>query len=94
MYYVYVLKSLKDGNIYTGYTANLEKRYKRHCDGLVISTKDRRPLVLVYFETFLSSADAHQEELYLKSGGHAKNVLKLRIKNSLDSAIITKQSGY
>lgn len=84
MFYVYVLKSLKDGDIYTGYSSNLKARVKRHNDGLVKSTKSRRPLKLIYYQAFLSKKDAVKEELYLKSGGKAKNSLKLRIKSSLD----------
>ena len=34
MYYVYVLRSLKDKEIYTGYSENLEKRLKEHQKGL------------------------------------------------------------
>lgn len=35
LHYVYILKSLKDGNFYTGYTSNLEKRISEHNEGLV-----------------------------------------------------------
>lgn len=83
MYYVYVLKSLKDNEIYTGYSSNLKSRIERHNKGLVISTKNRRPLKLVYYQAFLSKKDAIREEIYLKSGGKAKNNLKTRIKSSL-----------
>ncbi|MCL4384127.1 GIY-YIG nuclease family protein [Patescibacteria group bacterium] len=84
MYYVYILKSLKDGNLYTGFTSNLELRFKRHCNGLVYSTKNRRPLRLIYYEAFLSVTDARREENYLKSGGNAKSMLKEKIVNSLN----------
>jgi len=49
-YYIYVLRSLKDGNNYTGYTKNLKLRLEQHSNGEVESTKDRRPFVLIYFE--------------------------------------------
>lgn len=32
-YCVYVLKSLKDGKNYTGYTKNLKLRFEQHCNG-------------------------------------------------------------
>ncbi len=83
MYYVYVLKSLKDEKIYTGFSSDLKRRFEQHVEGLVKSTKNRRPLKLVYYEAFLSKADAKNREKYLKSGGNAKNVLKLQISNSL-----------
>jgi len=83
MYYVYVLKSLKDNHTYIGYSSNLEQRFVEHSAGLVKSTKNRRPLKLVYYQAFLSESDAIREEKYLKSGGKARNTLKLRIKESL-----------
>jgi putative endonuclease len=83
MFHVYVLKSEKDKNIYTGYTSNLKLRLLEHDRGEVDSTRNRRPLKLVYYETFLSKIDAEKREKYLKSGGKAKNDLKLQIGNSL-----------
>lgn len=83
MYYVYILKSELDNKIYTGYTANLEKRIAQHQNGEVDSTRNRRPLKLIYYQAFLSESDAHREEKYLKSGGKAKNSLKSRITDSL-----------
>jgi len=48
-YYTYVLKSEKDGKLYTGYTKNLKQRFELHQKGRVSSTKNRRPLKLVYY---------------------------------------------
>ncbi len=84
MYYVYVLKSLKDQQVYTGYSSDLKRRILQHQSGLVKSTKNRRPLKLVYYEAFLDKKDAQDREKYLKSGGKAKIGLKLQIKNSLE----------
>jgi len=47
MYYVYVLKSKKDNNNYTGYTSDLRNRLTEHNEGKSVSTKNRRPLVLI-----------------------------------------------
>ena len=33
MYYVYILRSSKDGSIYIGYTENLGRRLKEHVAG-------------------------------------------------------------
>jgi len=84
MFYVYILKSEKDGKNYIGYTSNLKLRLEEHQQGLVKSTKNRKPLKLVYFEAFLSETDARNEERYLKSGGRANNDLKTKIKESLN----------
>ena len=84
MFYVYILKSLKDDKLYTGYSSDLDKRLKRHNDGLVLSTKSRRPFKLIYYQAFLSRKDAMREEKYLKSGGKAQQILKTRIQDSLN----------
>lgn len=83
MYYVYVLKSSKDNKIYTGFTSNLKRRFFEHNQGLVESTKNRRPLILIYYQAFNDERDARNEERYLKIGGKAKTELKNRIKYSL-----------
>jgi len=66
-YYVYVLLSEKDGKKYTGYTKNLSLRFEAHNSGKVPSTKNRRPLKLIYFKGCLSQDDALRREKYLKN---------------------------
>ena len=48
-YFVYVLRSIKDGFFYTGFTQDLEKRLKTHNRGFVKSTKNRVPFELIYY---------------------------------------------
>jgi len=79
MYYVYVLQSLVDHNFYTGYTKDLKKRFKQHQNGEVVSTKNRRPFSLIYYEACLNQQDATHREKYLKSY-HGKAYLKKRLK--------------
>jgi len=66
-YYVYILQSEKDKMLYTGYTNNLKERLSQHNDGKVISTKNRKPFKLVYFEGCLNQQDATHREKYLKT---------------------------
>ncbi len=80
MYYVYALKSLKDGKLYIGCTSNLILRCKQHSEGRVKSTKNRRPFVLAYSESYLNKKDAARRERYFKNGGKAHNFLKEQIK--------------
>jgi putative endonuclease len=80
VYYIYILHSDKDGKLYTGYTENLELRFEQHQRGRVPSTKDRRPLRLIYFEACLSQADALHREKYLKTH-YGKMFLKNRLKS-------------
>jgi putative endonuclease len=78
-YYIYVLHSLRDGKNYTGYTKNLKLRFEQHCGGKVESTKNRRPLALIYFEGCLNQQDATHREKYLKTH-YGKMYLKNRLK--------------
>jgi putative endonuclease len=79
-YYVYILKSKTDGNLYTGYTENLRSRFEHHNKGRVKSTKGRRPLELIYFEACKSKADALKREKYMKTY-YGKMVIKKRLKS-------------
>lgn len=67
LYYTYVLLSKKDNKFYTGYTKNLNLRFKQHNEGKVVSTKNRRPLKLIYYEACLNQQDATKREKYLKT---------------------------
>lgn len=82
MHYTYVLRSMKDMKFYTGYTKDLKLRFKQHNKGLVESTKDRRPLELIYYEACLDRDDATKREKYLKSY-HGRMFLKNRLKSYL-----------
>jgi putative endonuclease len=81
-YYIYILQSEKDSNFYTGYTKDLKKRLNEHNDGLIHSTKFRRPFKLVYFEGCLNQKDATRREKYLKST-YGKRYIKSRISDFL-----------
>ena len=80
MYYTYVLKSMKDGKMYTGFTKDLKLRFEQHEKGLVQSTRHRRPLELIYYEACLSEDDALHRERYLKTH-YGKMFLKNRLKS-------------
>jgi len=80
--YTYVLKSEKNNQFYTGATSNVDKRVKEHNNGLVISTRHKRPLELIYFEACLKRDDAFRREIYLKTG-MGKRYIKNRIRKDL-----------
>ena len=84
MNYVYVLLSEKDGHFYIGSTNNLKRRFKEHENGNVISTKERRPLLLIYYEAGISEYDARRREKYLKSG-MGRRYIKNRLKDYLQN---------
>jgi putative endonuclease len=81
-YYIYVLQSEKDNQFYTGYTSNLKERLEMHNSGKVISTKNRIPFKLIYFEGCLNQQDATHREKYLKTSW-GKRYIKERKKNYL-----------
>lgn len=83
MHFVYVLRSLKDGRFYTGYTENLQKRFDEHNRGKIVSTSLRRPLEIVYYEASRSQKDALHREKYLKTS-YGKRYLKGRIRHDLN----------
>jgi len=83
MFFVYILKSKKDGKLYLGYTNDLKKRLKEHNLGLVNSTKSKRPLYLMYYEAYAAREDAVKREQNLKLRAKALKQLKNRIKLSL-----------
>jgi putative endonuclease len=67
VFYTYVLQSKLDGNFYVGYTKDLKLRFEQHKKGKVNSTKERRPLKLIYYEACVNQEDALQRERYLKT---------------------------
>ena len=68
MYYVYILKSEKNGKLYKGMTQDLKRRVKEHNSDGSSFTSYNGPWKLVYYEAFLNKGDAQREELFLKSG--------------------------
>lgn len=77
--YTYILQSKKDGKWYTGATNDLRKRFRLHNDNKVVSTNNRGPFVLIYYEACISEGDAFAREKYLKSG-MGKRYVKNRLK--------------
>lgn len=67
MFYVYILKSKLDNKLYTGFSSNLKKRISEHNSGGVASTKNRRPLELIYYEAYKEKENALKREKFLKT---------------------------
>ncbi len=83
-YYVYILRSLKDGLFYIGYSEDLKTRVSDHNKGKNLSTKNRRPLELIFYESFPSKDDALRREAYFKTT-KGKVTLKQMLKRFLQS---------
>jgi putative endonuclease len=80
--YVYVLRSQRDQQLYVGFTGDLKQRLIEHNAGRVESTKQRRPMDLVYYEACRNRQDATSREKYLKSAW-GKRYLRGRLKHYL-----------
>ncbi|OGI25226.1 MAG: hypothetical protein A3J76_02760 [Candidatus Moranbacteria bacterium RBG_13_45_13] len=91
MYYVYVIESQKNLDLYKGFTISIRKRIKEHNERTVDSTKNFCPWKLIYCEILPDKADAIAREKYLKSSWgrkFIKEVLKNYLKNKK-----TQQAG-
>ncbi|MGN0446649.1 MAG: GIY-YIG nuclease family protein [Acutalibacteraceae bacterium] len=65
-YYTYLLECA-DGTFYCGYTGDLAHRVAVHNEGRGAKyTRSRRPVRLVYYETFASKGEAMSREWHIK----------------------------
>ena len=83
MFYVYLLKSTADDDLYIGSTNDLKRRFAEHQKGLSFSTKFRRPFEIIYYEAYKNEKDAREREQCLKLRGNTRRFLKERITRSL-----------
>ena len=96
MFYVYILKSLKDGRRYIGQTDNIKIRLQFHNNGLNPSTKHRRPFILTCFRMFHARIEAVQYERYLKKlkGGKQLEVeVRAMLKNAVVAQLVEQLHG-
>ncbi len=78
MYQVYVLKSLKNGKRYVGFTLKEPLcRLREHNEGKNSFTRRNRPFELIYSENFDTELGARKREKFFKTG-YGRNAL-LRI---------------
>lgn len=80
MNYIYILKC-SDNTLYTGWTNDLDKRFKMHSEGKGAKyTKGRLPVEIVYSEIFDNKSDAMKREYAIKklSKLEKENLIKQR----------------
>lgn len=71
-HFLYILKC-KDGSYYTGYTNDLEKRFKKHEEGKGAKyTRGRGPLKLVFQQAFPTKQEAMRMEFAVKKLNRAQ----------------------
>lgn len=84
MWYVYILESKRDWNLYVGITDDLKNRLETHNRGKVFATKFRTPFILIYYEAHQNRNDAAAREQFLKTGW-GKNWIKKNLQNYFQS---------
>lgn len=66
-FYVYILLTEKN-TYYCGYTDDVQKRYKKHCEGTAAKyTRANKPLKIVYQKEFPTKQEAMKEECRIKA---------------------------
>ena len=75
MYFVYLLKSEKDGRFYIGHTQDIQIRLQYHNSGRSKYTRNRGPWKLLAFKSFDSRSEAMREEMRLKKLKNRERIL-------------------
>jgi putative endonuclease len=73
---MYALKSLRNADLYIGFSTDLRQRFHDHNGGNVKATKGYRPWKLVYYEAFLDETDARRREKQLKQHKAKSDLIK------------------
>ena len=66
-YFVYVLKSRKDGSYFKGITKDIALRLKHHNSGKHTTTKHKIPLEVVYIEMHETKIEANKRKKFFTS---------------------------
>lgn len=77
MHYVYIVRC-RDGSLYTGYTTDVNRRVWEHNYGSKGAkyTRSRRPVTLVYSESYSTRSEAMKREYAIK---HLSRADKLKL---------------
>ncbi|MEZ4156810.1 MAG: GIY-YIG nuclease family protein [Candidatus Paceibacterota bacterium] len=82
MFTVYVLKSLKNGKRYVGYTSKQASvRLQEHNSGSNKFTRENKPFKLILEEKYGDKKEAMKREKFLKSG-QGRKFLDIKISQS------------
>jgi len=88
-YYIYVLQSFKNRNLYIGLTNNLRKRVEEHNRKKSFATKPYIPWQLIHYEAYRNEKDARRREKYLKTN-QGSRLLKRMLKEYFYNLNINK----
>ena len=91
MNYTYIVKC-SDDTLYTGWTNDLERRLKAHNEGKGAKyTKVRRPVEIVYYESFETKQEAMRREYEIKQLTRKQKELLINENNK--EGVQSEQSG-
>ena len=76
MFYVYILRSLKNGKLYYGHAEDVTIRVERHNACREKYTKSGVPWELIHQESYLTRGEAMKREKYLKKLKSPKYILE------------------
>ena len=74
---VYVLRSVRNGRLYTGSTNDIERRLAEHQRGKTPYTRNAGPFELAYSEDQPDGPSARRREVFLKSGQGREELKRL-----------------
>ena len=92
--YVYLLRSLKNGNLYIGFTHDLRNRIAEHNKGLNPSTKPYTPWELLYYEAHRDERDARRREKYLKTTAGERAIRRMIREQLVSRQDLSRQKVY
>ena len=69
-FYVYIIRSDKDGSYYKGFSENPFERLVQHNAGWSHYTSGKCPWTLIYIEDFIDKSEALKREKALKKFSH------------------------
>ena len=76
-WFVYVIRSLKDGSLYSGMSQNPEQRLLEHNNKKSTYTSSRVPWKIIYIEECTTRLAARKREKYLKSSAGRRFIKKI-----------------
>ncbi len=84
-HFVYILETVRH-TLYCGYTDNVEKRFKAHCEGKGAKyTRANKPLKIVFQKEFSSKHDALHAEAVIKKLSRNDKLNLIKAPQNLDS---------
>ena len=94
MNYTYIVKC-SDGTFYTGWTNDLTRRMEAHNQGRGAKyTKARRPVTLIYYETFETKEEAMKREYAIKRLSRKEKALRYALLRAAENVVQLADPQY